>query len=291
MATATPSPLRLDEVACLEAMRRGEPGCLAPFFDAWADRLYGLAVRLLGDPAAAEDVVQEAFLKLMAGAGRIEGRSSLATWLYRVVYNASLDRLHDRQRELPVPDDRRGPGPTPSVLVDVRFSPEELARDAELARALDQAIAGLPPLLRGRLRVARRRGAEHCRGGRRDRRHRSQPQGAPAPGSPAAARAALRVRCRPRRAREGDVMNCQELVRSLSDYIDGALTPETKLAVEDHIAGCLDCHVVLDSTECTILLYRASRTSALSEDRRNLLLKKLEAACGGCREAKADGRS
>jgi RNA polymerase sigma-70 factor (ECF subfamily) len=149
VATATRRLPPADEMACLEAMKRGDPGCLAPFFDAWADRLYGLALRLLGDPAGAEDVVQEAFLKLMAGASRIEGRSSLSTWLYRVVYNASLDRLYEQKRVLPVPDeDDEAPVPVPSVLVDLRFSPEELARDAELARALDQAIGVLPPLLR-----------------------------------------------------------------------------------------------------------------------------------------------
>jgi RNA polymerase sigma-70 factor (ECF subfamily) len=130
-------------------MKRGEPGCVGRFFDAWGDRLYGLAVRLLGDPAAAEDVVQEAFLKLMAGAGRIEGRASLATWLYRVVYNAAMDRLRAQKREVPVPDegDEESP-PMPSLLVDLRLSPEAMLRDTELRKALEAAISALPTSLR-----------------------------------------------------------------------------------------------------------------------------------------------
>ena len=137
------------ELACLEAMKRGEPGCVGQFFDAWGDRLYGLAWRLLGDPAAAEDVVQEAFLKLMAGAGRIEGRASLATWLYRVVYNAAMDRLRVQKREVPVPEegDEAAP-PMPSLLVDLRLSPEAMLRDTELRNALEAAIATLPTSLR-----------------------------------------------------------------------------------------------------------------------------------------------
>jgi RNA polymerase sigma-70 factor (ECF subfamily) len=136
-------------MACLEAMRRGEPGCLGDLFEIWADRLYGLALRLLGDPAAAEDVVQEAFLKLMAGASRIEGRSRLATWLYRVAYNAAMDRLRDQKRELPVPEDGdEGALPMPSVLVDFRLSPEAALHDSELRGALDAAIAALPPTRR-----------------------------------------------------------------------------------------------------------------------------------------------
>ena len=147
-APAAAAPER-DELACLEAMRRGEPGCLGAFFELWGDRVYGLALRLLGDPAAAEDVVQEAFLKLMANAGRIEGRSRLATWLYRVAYNAAMDRLRSQKREVPVPEEGDDAAlPMPSVLVDFRLSPEAALHDARLRGALDAAVAALPPTLR-----------------------------------------------------------------------------------------------------------------------------------------------
>jgi RNA polymerase sigma-70 factor (ECF subfamily) len=138
-----------DELACLEAMRRGETDCLGALFAAWADRLYGLALRLTGDPAAAEDVVQEAFLKLMAGAQTIEGRSRLATWLYRVVYNASIDRLRESRREVPVPEESdEAELPAPALLVDFRLTPEQTLHDAELRAALENAIAALPTTLR-----------------------------------------------------------------------------------------------------------------------------------------------
>jgi RNA polymerase sigma-70 factor (ECF subfamily) len=135
----------LDELACLEAMRRGDPACLGGFFEAWGDRLYRLAVRLTGDPAAAEDVVQEAFLKLMRSADRIEGRSGLSTWLYRVAYNASLDRLRERKALQQLPEDEPdGPLALPSLHTPLPRSPEALLRDAETREALEQAIAELP---------------------------------------------------------------------------------------------------------------------------------------------------
>lgn len=147
--TATGQTSRLDEMACLEAIQRGDPGCLGPLFDTWGDRLYGLALRLLRDPAAAEDVVQEAFLKLMANAEKLEGRARLATWLYRVVYNASIDRLREQKRLVPVPEEGdEAAMPMPSVLVDFRLSPEEMLRDAQTREALEEAIAALPPTLR-----------------------------------------------------------------------------------------------------------------------------------------------
>jgi RNA polymerase sigma-70 factor (ECF subfamily) len=140
----------LDELACLESMRRGDPTCLGGFFEAWADRLYRLSLRLTGDPAAAEDVVQEAFVKLMAGADRIEGRSRLATWLYRVAYNASMDRLREQKKLAPVPadEDDEAALPMPTTLVEFSRSPEAMLRDAETRDALDDAIQSLSPSLR-----------------------------------------------------------------------------------------------------------------------------------------------
>jgi RNA polymerase sigma-70 factor (ECF subfamily) len=148
--TTAAGPSRLDEMACLESMRRGDPACLGGFFEAWGDRLYRLSLRLTGDPAAAEDVVQEAFLKLMAGAETIEGRSRLATWLYRVAYNASMDRLRAQRRVVPVPEEAGDDAtlPMPSLFVDFRLSPEAMLKDAETRRALDEALASLPPSLR-----------------------------------------------------------------------------------------------------------------------------------------------
>ena len=151
MSASVPAvgPSRLDEMACLDSMRRGDPTCLGGFFEAWGDKLYRLALRLTGDPAAAEDVVQEAFLKLMTGAEAIEGRSRLATWLYRVAYNAAMDRLRSQKREVPVPEEGDDAAlPMPSVLVDFRLSPEAALHDARLRGALDAAVAALPPTLR-----------------------------------------------------------------------------------------------------------------------------------------------
>jgi anti-sigma factor RsiW len=80
-------------------------------------------------------------------------------------------------------------------------------------------------------------------------------------------------------------VTCRELVERLSDYIDGVLPPALVAEVEGHVATCHGCHVVLDTTQCTILLARAARTTALGADRKRVLLAKLEAACkarGGC---------
>ncbi|MCL4248547.1 MAG: zf-HC2 domain-containing protein [Anaerolineae bacterium] len=51
-------------------------------------------------------------------------------------------------------------------------------------------------------------------------------------------------------------MECQDLVRYLSDFIDNNLDDELMQAARDHLATCHNCHIVLDSTQKTILLYR-----------------------------------
>jgi anti-sigma factor RsiW len=68
-------------------------------------------------------------------------------------------------------------------------------------------------------------------------------------------------------------VSCQDLVRCLSDYIDGTLTPEDRAEAE--------AHLVLDTTQCTILLYRTAESPALDAPRREALLRRLEKACRG----------
>lgn len=53
-------------------------------------------------------------------------------------------------------------------------------------------------------------------------------------------------------------MECQDLIKYLSDYIDNRLDEALTRAAQEHLATCANCHVVLDSTQKTILLYRQS---------------------------------
>jgi anti-sigma factor RsiW len=76
-------------------------------------------------------------------------------------------------------------------------------------------------------------------------------------------------------------VTCAELVRHLSDYIDATLSPELRAAADAHLADCEKCHLVLDTTQCTILLYRAAQSPSLDEQRRTALLRRLERACAG----------
>jgi RNA polymerase sigma-70 factor (ECF subfamily) len=69
-----------------------------------------LAYRLLGDRIAMDDAMQDAYLKAFRGFSGFRGEAQASTWLYRIVYNACLDRLRSERRRREVPLDRVDPG-------------------------------------------------------------------------------------------------------------------------------------------------------------------------------------
>jgi len=71
--------------------------------------------------------------------------------------------------------------------------------------------------------------------------------------------------------------NCESLLGSLSEYIDGGLSPELCQEIEKHLAGCNDCRVVLNTTKRTIDLVRIPLEKPdLPDDVRERLFKRLD---------------
>ncbi|NJL56357.1 zf-HC2 domain-containing protein [bacterium] len=74
-------------------------------------------------------------------------------------------------------------------------------------------------------------------------------------------------------------MDCEDLIRYLSDYIDGDLDETLAAAAREHLATCRNCSVVLDTTQRTIALYRLNgRRQSLSADRHATLYTEIAAA-------------
>lgn len=83
----------------LERLRAGDDRAFGEFVRAETPRLFYTGVRLLGSEEAARDVVQETFEKAFKALGKFEGRSSLGTWLYRILINQCFMRLRKRGRK------------------------------------------------------------------------------------------------------------------------------------------------------------------------------------------------
>jgi len=67
--------------------------------------VYSIALRYSGDSAAAMDIAQDTFVKLLSSIQQFRGDSSFESWLYRMVVNSCLDYHRRRRRFLPLMDD------------------------------------------------------------------------------------------------------------------------------------------------------------------------------------------
>ena len=135
----------------IEALRSGDREAFAAMVDEFSPKLFGLALRMLGDPQEAEDVLQESFLKAFNAIGQFEGRSTISTWLYRITSNEALMRLRKKKPALVSVDEpvQLGQGETvPRQLEDWCCLPEDEFMTAEAMVQLDQAMEELSPALK-----------------------------------------------------------------------------------------------------------------------------------------------
>jgi RNA polymerase sigma-70 factor (ECF subfamily) len=127
----------------IEACQTGDREAFRLLFEAYQDRVFSIAVYSLGgDEAAASDVSQQVFLKLMTSIGQFRGDSAFTTWLYRLVVNACIDEQRKRNRLLPLG------GLTPMSKIEERRPQEERFAKRELADSIQAAITELRPKLR-----------------------------------------------------------------------------------------------------------------------------------------------
>ena len=89
----------LSDEALVLLAARSEESALAELYDRYGRAAYGLALRILRDPALAEDAVQEAFLTLWRTAARfVPERSKASTWILTLVHRRAVDAVRREQR-------------------------------------------------------------------------------------------------------------------------------------------------------------------------------------------------
>jgi RNA polymerase sigma-70 factor, ECF subfamily len=82
-----------DEASLVERLKQGDQSALEAIFELYSGKLYRVAQRILGEPADAEEVIQDVFWTLYRKAATFKGESRLSTWLYRLTVNAALGRV------------------------------------------------------------------------------------------------------------------------------------------------------------------------------------------------------
>jgi RNA polymerase sigma-70 factor, ECF subfamily len=91
----------LPDAELVEAIKRGDEGAFAAMVDAYSPGLLRMARMYIRDRAVAEDVVQETWVAVLRGIDRFEGRSSLRTWIYRILMNTAKTRAQREARSIP----------------------------------------------------------------------------------------------------------------------------------------------------------------------------------------------
>jgi RNA polymerase sigma-70 factor, ECF subfamily len=125
---------------------------MAKLYDRYSPIVYSVALRVLGDTGAAEDVLQEVFMQLWRNPGVFDSsRGNLAAWLAVISRNRAIDAIRKRRPDTDIAD----------VIVSVE---PDLAGDAERARAMEKvrgALGAMPSAQRSALEMAYFEGLTH----------------------------------------------------------------------------------------------------------------------------------
>jgi RNA polymerase sigma-70 factor (ECF subfamily) len=139
-----------DLAALLKSCGRGDQAAFAQLYDATSSRVVGLAVRVVRDPAQAEEVAQEAFLEIWKTSGRFDpAKGSPLGWLLTIVHRKAVDRVRSAEAST-----RR------DTTYHQRNQPVEHDSTAEAATAsleagrVRQALSSLTPVQREALELA-----------------------------------------------------------------------------------------------------------------------------------------
>jgi RNA polymerase sigma-70 factor (ECF subfamily) len=129
---------RLFDEYLAAAARAGDRGAFGRLAERWQPKLLAHAWRLLGDPEAARDVVQDAWIDIARGLVRLDDASHFPAWAYRIVSRRAADSIRERVRarrlDAAVAAEPREAGPSARRIED--------AADNE---PLTRAMAALPP--------------------------------------------------------------------------------------------------------------------------------------------------
>jgi len=154
MSNEQPAPMFQQahvEEFLLEALKTGDRAEFSRLVDTYSGKLYRLALRMLGSPQDAEDILQETFLKAFRYIKTFDGRSSISTWLYRIATNEALMVLRRKQPvmvSIDEPADSDGEEQEPIQIVDWCCLPESELLSEEAKKVLDSAVNKLPQTLK-----------------------------------------------------------------------------------------------------------------------------------------------
>jgi RNA polymerase sigma-70 factor (ECF subfamily) len=129
--------VQLDDAALVGAIQQSDPGSREALYHRYKRRVFGLALRIVG-ASDAEEVAQEAFIRIFRGLPKFRGDAALSTWIYRLAVNAALShRTRRAAARLPIEEAQAEADGEPHAT-------EAPRGDAVLRARLERALAKLP---------------------------------------------------------------------------------------------------------------------------------------------------
>jgi RNA polymerase sigma-70 factor (ECF subfamily) len=140
--------LRDPDIRLMLRVRDDQPGAFQELVDLYQHRLVTVMHHLVGSKEEAEDLAQEAFLRVYRVRKKYRPRAKFSTWLFTIANNLALNALRTRQRRPVVPLNVRdsgplGPRPAEQLVHDRADQPSARLQQQELAAVIQQALDGL----------------------------------------------------------------------------------------------------------------------------------------------------
>jgi RNA polymerase sigma-70 factor (ECF subfamily) len=135
----------MDEPKLIEQAQKGDIQAYNTLVLHYQDMVYNLAYRIMGEPGAAADAAQEAFISAYKSLKRFRG-GSFKSWLLRIVTNACYDELRYRKRRPQSSLDEITEDNESSALLESQkaVGPEEHSQQTELVQAIENCLDDLP---------------------------------------------------------------------------------------------------------------------------------------------------
>ena len=128
------------EKGIIDRCLAGDNGAFGAVVDVYQDRIYGFALRLLKDEAAAEDAAQETFLKAFRALSSYDPSYAFSSWLFRIAHNSCMDVLRTSGRTVSL-DEEDFPD-----IPDKGPSVSDAVADALDSERIEALLSSLPPI-------------------------------------------------------------------------------------------------------------------------------------------------
>jgi RNA polymerase sigma-70 factor (ECF subfamily) len=142
----------------MRRVARGDRDAFAELFDRHQAAVVRFATRMVGDPARAEELAQEIFLRVYQSAPRYVPTARFTTWLYRVATHHCLNELRTPARRAPRPSGDEALG---RLAADPAHGPDAAATGQALARVVQATLAALPDRERAAFSLCRFEGLSY----------------------------------------------------------------------------------------------------------------------------------